>query len=435
MRNKKQTAVVLGGTHDHIRLIELLAAHGYRTVLVDYYENPPARAVASQHIQASTMDMERVVQIAGESQASLVVAACIDQALATMAYACEQLNLKSHLSYRQALQRTNKLHMKRVFDRYCIPTARWCLVGNDAFECPVDWCWPLVVKPADSNSSKGVTRVTTRSKLDEAVAFARRASRSGQVIIEEFKSGCELSVDVVVESGVPRIVMISENIKMTANADAFTILQNVAHSHFHAAFGDKCLSIAARIAEAFDVQDSPMLIQMIGAEDGLYVVEFSSRIGGGSKHHFIHTMTGFDILKHYVDWLTDSQSPEAGGSRRHAVGAMNYVYAKPGVFDRLYRAESLQADGLITASYLYKQRGSRIEGCRVSSDRPAGFMVVGDSLAELEHHIRVADATLEVHDEQGTDIMMHGIYDDSLLATVSGNAERTLGSGITLQPK
>ena len=39
-------ALVLGGTDDHIALIESLKRRGYRTILIDHYENPPAQAVA-----------------------------------------------------------------------------------------------------------------------------------------------------------------------------------------------------------------------------------------------------------------------------------------------------------------------------------------------------------------------------------------------------
>jgi hypothetical protein len=39
MQNELQ-AIVLGGTDDHIRLIEILKQRGYHTTLIDYFENP-----------------------------------------------------------------------------------------------------------------------------------------------------------------------------------------------------------------------------------------------------------------------------------------------------------------------------------------------------------------------------------------------------------
>ena len=44
-------AIVLGGTEDHIKLIELLKNRGYFVILIDYYKNPPAKKAADLHIQ------------------------------------------------------------------------------------------------------------------------------------------------------------------------------------------------------------------------------------------------------------------------------------------------------------------------------------------------------------------------------------------------
>lgn len=52
----KPVAIVLGGTRPHIALIENLKARGFYTVLVDYYDNPPARAMADRNARESHLD-------------------------------------------------------------------------------------------------------------------------------------------------------------------------------------------------------------------------------------------------------------------------------------------------------------------------------------------------------------------------------------------
>ncbi len=49
--------------------------------------------------------------------------------------------------------------------------------------------YPLLVKPSDSFSGRGVTKVFDRTELAAAVADARRNSRSAEVVIEEFIEG------------------------------------------------------------------------------------------------------------------------------------------------------------------------------------------------------------------------------------------------------
>ena len=45
----KPIAIVLGGTNPHIELINNLKARGFYTILLDYFENPPAKNVADLH--------------------------------------------------------------------------------------------------------------------------------------------------------------------------------------------------------------------------------------------------------------------------------------------------------------------------------------------------------------------------------------------------
>ena len=77
--------IVLAGGSDQIALIQELKLRGHEVVLVDYFQNPPAKSYADKHIVASTLDVEAVRDITLSEQADLICTACTDQALLTMA--------------------------------------------------------------------------------------------------------------------------------------------------------------------------------------------------------------------------------------------------------------------------------------------------------------------------------------------------------------
>ena len=104
--------VVLAGGADQIALINELKKRGHYVILVDYFECPPAKPYADEHVVASTLDVERVREIAVEKKADLVCTACTDQALLTVANVSEQLGLPCYISYKTALDVTNKSYMK-----------------------------------------------------------------------------------------------------------------------------------------------------------------------------------------------------------------------------------------------------------------------------------------------------------------------------------
>jgi hypothetical protein len=59
----ERKAIVLGGNADQVPLIQALGKRGYRTVFIDYYPDPPGRAVADVHHQVSTLDVDAVCRV------------------------------------------------------------------------------------------------------------------------------------------------------------------------------------------------------------------------------------------------------------------------------------------------------------------------------------------------------------------------------------
>ena len=104
----EKVALVLGGTVPHMELILQLKNRGYYTILIDYLENPPAADAADEHIVESTLDKEKVLEIAVERKVELVISGCVDQANISACYAMEKLGKYVPYSYEIARKVTNK---------------------------------------------------------------------------------------------------------------------------------------------------------------------------------------------------------------------------------------------------------------------------------------------------------------------------------------
>src|SRR5690554_3224857 len=171
--NETPTAIVLGGTFPHISLLENLKKRGYKTVLVDYAQQPIAKAFADEHILESSLDKEKVLEVAENLNAKLVITTCSDQANVTACYVAEKLGLPSPYSYQTALNVTDKEIMKRKLVENDIPTAAFITVGDDWREYDITSLrFPLIVKPSDGYGSKGVRVANDEIELDEFITGA-----------------------------------------------------------------------------------------------------------------------------------------------------------------------------------------------------------------------------------------------------------------------
>lgn len=402
--------MVLAGGNDQCALIEELRKYfngDVEIVLVDMSNRVKAIPYADKFLQISTMDRFAVLKAAREERIDYIVTACGDQPLSTMAYVSEQLNLPSYLTEMEVRYLTNKRFMKDKMIANNIPTAKYIYINRSWDGKLPEFKFPLVVKPVDSNGSKGVKKVFTAEDLTTSLKEAFRYSISGDVIIEEFKSGEELSCDFYVENGVVKILSVTASKKVSENTRSFTIVQ----SYYPAPVAykeERILDIAQRIANAWELKNTPLLIQMIVNGDEYNVLEFSARMGGGSKYHLIQVLSGVDIMKVYVEMIM-GRKPHIEPKKQWNNAIMSYIYCKPGEYTSLKGFDELKSLGVIFSYFTYRLAPSKIEKSDTSSDRVAGFLVVGNSEEEVLRKLECANKHLAVLDTDGRDIMRHDL--------------------------
>lgn len=153
--------IILAGGNDQAALIQELRTkiRDVEVLLIDYIPNVVAAKYADRHILESTMDLAKVKEIALNEKVDYIMTACTDQSLLTMAVVSEELGLPCYLSKKQVLNLTNKMYMKKLMIESSIPTSKFkTFTSNEKFDTS-GLTYPLIIKPVDSNSSKGVRKV------------------------------------------------------------------------------------------------------------------------------------------------------------------------------------------------------------------------------------------------------------------------------------
>ena len=398
--------LVLAGGADQIALINEFKARGHEIILVDYFENPPARPYADKHIVASTLDVERVKEIAIAQKVDLITTACTDQALLTVANVSEQLGLPCYLSYQTGLNVTNKSYMKNVLFANNIPTAKFVILDNVDLDAVKDFTLPLVVKPVDCNSSKGVKRIDDIADITKYLEEAIKLSRTKKAIVEEFKTGKEISVDYYVEGCEAKLLCATTSLKIK-NSKSFTILCSD-YPAINEEQEELLKVIGNQVAKAFGLKDCPLFIQMIANGTDVNVIEFSARMGGGSKYNLIRVLSGVNIMSKYVDLVLGGK-PSVSPSRLVNFCKMVYLYCNSGVFDHIEGLEELKQQGIIDSYFEYKTKGMEISHAETSGDRPAGYLITAETADALQEKLNYVDSHIMVVSDKGEDIMLHNL--------------------------
>ncbi len=413
--SNKPVSIVLGGTIPHTELIRNLKNRGFYTILVDYLESPPAAKIADLHIRESTLDYDKVLQIAIDYDAKLVISTCIDQAGVTACYVAEKLKLPAPYSYDTALKVTNKTLMKKIMSEHNIPTSKFCVV-SDYNELPeFSLKLPVVVKPADSNSSKGVRRAENEDELRTFLNQALRISRNKKAIVEEFVTGDEIGLDCFVEEDRTHILMMHRKRKpMRSNHDVLYSIGSISPPDISETAKCKLLEIAVNITSAFKLENTPLLLQTIVNNDEVSVVEFSPRIGGGLNFRKIKIFTGFDIIDAAINSFLGNKvnvvynSPDFNFSENH-------IYTLPGVLGHISGYQDLIENNIIEEIYFNKSIGSIMTDDMASNNRLGSFIVKAGNIQELHEKIRKAFDSINVFDSFGNSMLKKEIYHNLLI--------------------
>lgn len=405
-------ALVIAGGLPQISLIEELKKRNIHTVLVDGSDKALARKYADTFYQVQIFDIEAVKEIAVKENVDFLITVCADQVLLVVAEIAEMLGLPWYIDYQTAKNVSDKELMKEVFVKNNIPTSKHVVMEIFDEDKIKHLEFPLVVKPVDAYSSKGVKKVTDIEELKEAFAEAVNISRTKNAIVEEFCEGEEFSVDVFVSHGKAHVLCVSNSEKVK-DEGKFVIFRGKYPAITSPEIISQIEKTAQDIADAFGLKNSPMLIQLISDGKKISVLEFCARTGGAMKFLLIKRVCGFDVIKAVVD-LTLGIIPEVElkePENKYIVN--NFIYCKQGTFSHFEGVEELIDEGIITDCRALRPSGNVMFGnVNSSSDRVGGFTVQADTLEEFNKKLRTAVDRMKVVDIDGNDIMRHDLLPD-----------------------
>ena len=407
---KKPIAIVLGGTSPHIELIHQLKERNYYVILIDYLPNPPAKKHADLHIQESTLDPEAVLKVAQQYNANLVISACVDQANITACYVAEKMNLPHPYSYELANNITNKGYMKKIMVANDIPTTKYIFLNNGEELSNFDLRFPVMVKPADSCAASGVKKANNINELNLFLQEAKKVSRTGRTVVEEFFAGVEVSVYAFIKNGVANILMISERIStIEGENQVLKCYATITPPNISQASLNKIQESTTRIANVFGLDNTPLHVQYIIDGDEISVIEFAPRVGGGISYRNIKNHTGFDIISSTIDsYLQQSVEIDYKCSNRYF--SVNLAYGIPSTFDRLTGIESLIKEGVVDSIHYHKTPGSVITDDRASGGRIAAILISGNSRQEVLDKVKFTFETINAYDPEGKQILRKDLY-------------------------
>lgn len=248
----------------------------------------------------STIDIPAILETAKKHQIDGIITLASDMPMQSVAVVSHEMGLVG-ISKDTALKATNKAFMRDALKKAEVPVPLYFRVnGKEAFIDAVEKVkaagYKCIVKPADNSGSRGVDLLKDGTDLNAAYEYTARYSRSGEIVVEEFMEGSEVSVETLAVDGNVHVIQITD--KLTTGAPYFVGMGHSQPSRLSDEMKSKIAKVTIAANKAIGIQNGPSHTEIKVTKDGPKIVELGARLGGDCiTTHLVPLSTGVDMVE------------------------------------------------------------------------------------------------------------------------------------------
>ena len=395
--------MVIGAGAGQVPIIQAAKEYGFYTLVVSPFGPYPGLDMGHMHIDEDIYNVDALIRIGKEENVDYVISDQSDYAVPIVAHIASALGLPGN-SPEVAETYSFKAKFRRFCEKYGIPCPKAETVGPGAYSSNVlsGMSAPFVIKPSDSQGSRGITKVDGVEDIEKAVKYAASYSKKGEVVVEEFFAGREVVCEGFVYKGEYTNVAFGDRQYFSLEGKFIpskTVFPSTIDDDVKSAIISNERRITTLLKPLFGIVHSEYLV----GEDGTFVVVESALRGGGVyiASHLIPSSTGVDLTVLLMEaMLGHDDSVRRILSSSSKAGAAEYLcfYLKEGTVTSIEGAEQVPSiPGVLISEIDNIHVGDRVPVFEHKGMRKGPFIVEADSLsslAEIENKIR---KTLRIH--------------------------------------
>lgn len=320
--------LILGASYVQADALTYLKQQGFETFSYAVIKKGPGVEIADHFEVIDILDSPAIANYVKLHHIDAVYSVGSDIAMPVASEISEKFILPHFVSSNTAQICNNKIKVRNLLGKDCEWNIPFQIIRDekDIPAIPL----PLVIKPADSQGQRGISLVHSMDAYQSAYQRAREYSRSGEVIIEKYVSGCELSVNAYLVYANIAFMAVSER-------ETWPNYLGLVHRHILPFKGmtDERGQVIRRMVkttcEKLGITDGPVYYQIKLEKDQLYLLEMTPRLDGCHLWQLIKHYTDVNLIKLTFDHLLKGDVSELDNEERHP-GEYRLVFfgQKPG---------------------------------------------------------------------------------------------------------
>lgn len=405
--------LVLGGFAQNVVVIKKAKDMGCHVTVVDYLENSPGKLIADDHYLISITDVDSISSLCRETQIDGIMNYCIDPGQKPYQQICQNLGYPCYGTAEQFEVLTNK----DLFHQKCLENGvgvvdRYNSESDETFANKELIEYPVIVKPADGRSSKGITKCESERDLEPAIETALEFSVRKKVIIERFMDCPEVCAKYFVCDGESYLTSFSDTYTGSVNNRSTAINGKFYPSKYFDQFKLLADVKIRRMIKSIGIVNGPLSFTGFYSQEGFHFFDPSYRLGGAQQWRIEASISGIDVSDALTtfaltgDLGISDRAEKLETDFQNIVAGQLFVLAREGAIKEITGVDqALEVEGVI-GHYFNHRPGDIIKQFGTTDHVVITVHMVARDKSELLGTMTAVQDYIDVLDCRGVSMML-----------------------------
>lgn len=317
------------GTNEYQNPLILRAKElGYETHVFGWPHGEIGEKTADVYHPVNILDYELLWEECHKLNPCGVVSVCSELAMHPMNFLLRKLGIPCNSLETEKIS-TNKYLMRTAMKAGGIENPNFMLVTegqsiNDIKSKLYGFNYPLIVKPCDLSSSRGVYKIESEENLEKGIAYALEWSKTGEAILEEYIEGPEYSGESIAYEGKYKLLAITE--KSTTGSPHFVETGHRQPARLSEIIKAKVEETLYKAFKSLNIEYGAIHPEFrITSEGKIYFMEIATRMGGDCiGTDLVPLSSGYDFMGMVIN-ICCGKAPSFEKIRKTMIACNHYI--------------------------------------------------------------------------------------------------------------
>lgn len=410
--------LILGANPETIPLVQRANQLGVKTVVTDYTPGAPAKKFAAEHYDVDGSDVDALIELGKQIGIDGVLVGVADRLIVPYQQVCQGLGLPCYGTKEQCEILTDKIRFNEECAKYDIQGIPSYQIDDETWLSQVDALrYPILIKPADSNSGKGMSICHRAEDVRKAIDHALENSKSKRFLAERYMTCDDIFIFYTFVEGECWPSIIADRFTLKAPKEGSAVcLGAVSPSKYTQLYEEKLHSKMCQMFQGLQMRNGVLMVSAFVENGEFYLYDPGFRLQGEAPNLTVKEMTGFNHLDMLIYFaltgknIYQGKAPFQKCDQWGRFASTIWYLLKPGEIKKIIGLEDVRADSAVFDVVARFREGDTVlpETSGTEGQVFARVYLSCETIDELKVKIEQLQNTLQVIDTSGNSMLLPG---------------------------